>query len=403
MTQSLSTVFRCRFVPRGPPPQNRPSAPRRAPRAALGVALRRTRIGLLCRRALRRGVRARRRADRRGQPGVREDVRLLGRGGPGSDASSTSSPRSTGPAGRADPDAERGAASSWSASPRRRGPCYLEVCARPSRTGARTAGGGRAARRHRPRLGRGGGGCARVPVCGRPDRRRRGGPAAAADGRCGSARAGDLRGRARACATARWPCSWSRTGRGNLVSTAIAGADCGPLMVPMDATGSATAQVFASRRAVLRRPSRPASRRLAAAGRGIRARHRAVAAGAARRRPRRRAARRLGPARHADLRPRRRGRRPVRRRGGRRRRAGRHPRPARRAEHRSRPAGRGAAALGSVQVGLRLERLARAAHAAGLDPRLHGHPRERRGGGAYPEPRPSSWTSSTRTRAGCSR
>jgi PAS domain S-box-containing protein len=36
-------------------------------------------------------------------------------------------------------------------------------------------------------------------------------------------------------------------GRGNLVSTAMAGAHCDPLMVPMDHASSATAQVFASR------------------------------------------------------------------------------------------------------------------------------------------------------------
>jgi PAS domain S-box-containing protein len=36
-------------------------------------------------------------------------------------------------------------------------------------------------------------------------------------------------------------------GRGNLVSTAMAGAHCEPLMVPIDRTGSATAQVFTTR------------------------------------------------------------------------------------------------------------------------------------------------------------
>ena len=52
-------------------------------------------------------------------------------------------------------------------------------------------------------------------------------------------------------------------GRGNLVSTAMAGAHCEPLMVPIDHTSSATAQVFIVRRALLSPTSRPtaASRR----------------------------------------------------------------------------------------------------------------------------------------------
>ena len=75
-------------------------------------------------------------------------------------------------------------------------------------------------------------------------------------------------------------------GRSGLVSTGIAGRGqhSAPLRVAVDEAGSATADVFSSRRAVLHRRSGAVRRRIAAPGRGHRDRVGAVAAGASRRR-----------------------------------------------------------------------------------------------------------------------
>ena len=115
--KALRRGFRCRFVPRGPQPQTRPSAARRR-RQRSDVAPRRRSPRPARRRALRRGVRARRRPDRRGQPGLRDDVRLHRRGGPRAHRLRHHRAREPRSPGRAYPEREPGARTSWSASPR---------------------------------------------------------------------------------------------------------------------------------------------------------------------------------------------------------------------------------------------------------------------------------------------
>ena len=363
-------------MPRGPQPQKRPSAARRAP-PALRVAPRRCSPQPARRRALRRGVRARRRTDRRGQPGLRDDVRLHGQGGPRSHGLRHHRGREPRSPGRACPEREPGAVRAGRRHQERRGPPHGGLRPDDPVPGSDGAGGCDP-RHHGPEARRGAGGRPGVPVRRRPDRRVGARPAPAANGGRGRSTAGDLRGRSRRV---------RRDDRG-----AHGARQHGPPRVdggrrcrrradarPARRHGLGHGAGLRDRRAVLRRRpvgrARPFQAGGGRNGRGLGA----VAAGAPGRRAGRRAPGRLGSRPGPPVRPGGGGGGTVCRRGGRGDRAGRRARPARRAERAPGPPGGGPSPRGSGQVRLRLERLARAANAARVDPRIPRDPLNGRG------------------------